>query len=197
MIPAILQRRSVRKYLRKAVPQESIEAVLRAGMLAPSSKNRQPWKCIVVRGEAKAEMLQAMQRGLQREQTPGALLPEARPHLDGAACSLEIMRDAPAIIFVVNTLGQPLSQPLSFEARVGEICNVQSIGAAIENMSLAAVELGLGSLWICDIFFAYPELSAWLNAEGALVAALALGYAAEAPAPRPRKSLTDIVEWRN
>mgnify|MGYP002564349117 FL=1 len=38
------------------------------------------------------------------------------------------------------------------DERVPEICNAQSIGAAIENMTLTATELGLGSLWICDTF---------------------------------------------
>ena len=67
----------------------------------------------------------------------------------------------------------------------------------MENMSLAAVENGLGSLWICDIYFAYLELCAWLNCDGELAAAFALGYAGEAPMPRPRKNFDDIVEWRS
>lgn len=67
----------------------------------------------------------------------------------------------------------------------------------MENMSLAAVENGLGSLWICDIYFAYRELCTWLNCGGELAAAFALGYAAEAPMPRVRKNFDDIVEWRS
>ena len=54
----------------------------------------------------------------------------------------------------------------------------------------------MGSLWICDVYFAYAELSRWLDAEGELMAAMAFGYAAETPKPRPRKALVDIVEWR-
>ena len=63
-------------------------------------------------------------------------------------------------------------------------------------MTLQASALGLGSLWICDIFFAYDALNAWLGGQGALAAALALGYAAESPPPRPRKPLEELVEWR-
>ena len=106
------------------------------------------------------------------------------------------MRQAPVIIFVVNPLGLDLLTPQNAENRVFEICNAQSIGAAVENMSLAAVENGLGSLWICDIYFAYRELCAWLNCGGELAAAFALGYAGEEPAPRPRKSWSETVEWR-
>ncbi len=42
MLQAIQNRRSIRKYKKDEVPVSAIEEVLRAGMLAPSSKNRQP-----------------------------------------------------------------------------------------------------------------------------------------------------------
>lgn len=195
MIEAIERRRSIRAYQDRPVPRRMLEEILRAGTLAPSSKNRQPWRFVVVSGAAKADMLAAMKRGLEREKT-APLLPDSRQHLPGAERTREIMGQAPAVIFVLNTLGRDLAVPLDPEDRVAELCNVQSVGAALENMTLAAVDLGLGSLWICDIFFAYRELSAWLSAEGELLAALAVGYAAENPPPRPRKGLEAAVEWR-
>ena len=62
--------------------------------------------------------------------------------------------------------------------------------------SRSAFDLGLGSLWICDTYFAQEELMGWLGAEGELAAAMAVGYAAESPQARPRKKLEDAVEWR-
>lgn len=195
MIPAIYNRRSIRKYKSDPIPKEAIEEVLRAGILAPSSKNRQPWKFVVTSGKAKEEMLRAMEQGLHREQDK-AVLPNSKQHLCGAEHTLAIMRQAPVVLLVVNMLGMDLFQPLTAEERIYEICNAQSIGAAIENMTLAADALGLGSLWICDTYFAYQELCDWLRTEGELFAALALGYADEAPQARPRKGLLDVVEWR-
>ena len=104
------------------------------------------------------------------------------------------MQQAPVLIFIVNTLATPFNKELSMDERVSEICNAQSIGAAIENMTLEATARGLGSLWICDSFFAQKELSAW--AGGELYAVLAVGYADEAPTARPRKNAEDVVEWR-
>ena len=124
MIEEILNRRSIRTFQTTPVSSEIVEQVLQAGILAPSSKNRQPWRFVV------------------------------------------------------------------------EICNIQSAGAAIENMTLEACRLGLGSLWICDTFFAYPELCRWLKTDGVLIAALALGHAGESPAARPRTPLRNITEWR-
>ena len=108
----------------------------------------------------------------------------------------EIMKEAPVIIFITDPLASPMDQPLAIDERVSEICNAQSMGAAIENMTLPATELGLGSLWICNTFFAQEELNHWLNADGQLYAALAVGYADEAPAPRPRRKAELTVEWR-
>ena len=195
MIASVENRRSIRRYKSAAVPKNLIEEVLKAGALAPSSKNRQPWKFVVVSGEAKEKMLAAMQEGLKREKER-ALLPESSGHLGGAEQTLRIMREAPVVICIVNTLGISLFQSLSAEERVYEICNAQSLGAALENMALLATELGLGSLWICDTYFAYDELKAWLGSAGEPFAAMAIGYAAEAPRPRPRRALRDIVEWR-
>lgn len=193
MLDAIAARRSIRKFKNTPVPRHIIEEIIKAGALAPSSKNRQPWHFVVTTGKAKEEALAAMEQGLRREaQQP--FLPESAQYIAGAWNTLAIMRQAPVIIFVVNPLGLDLLTPQNAENRVFEICNTQSIGAAVENMSLAAVENGLGSLWICDIYFAYRELCAWLNCGGELAAAFALGYAGEAPMPRPRKNFDDIVE---
>ena len=67
MIEAIKNRRSIRKYKCKAVDKEAIAQILQAGMLAPSSKNRQPWKFVVATESAKEEACQAMEEGIRRE----------------------------------------------------------------------------------------------------------------------------------
>ena len=193
MIEAIKNRRSIRKYKNKAVDKEKIECVLQAGMLAPSSKNRQPWKFVVATGEAKNEACQVMEEGIKREKEE-PFIPDSSPYINGAEHTLRIMQQVPVLIFIVNTLAAPFNKELSMDERVSEICNAQSIGAAIENMTLEATAQGLGSLWICDSFFAQKELSDW--AGGELYAILAVGYADETPAARPRKKAEDVIEWR-
>ncbi len=198
VMQAIRDRRSVRRYVSGKVgevPREAIEVILKAGMQAPSAKNRQPWRFIVATGRARADALDAMEKGLEREKV-SPLLPESADHLQGAWQSLEIMRQAPVIIFVVNVLGVEIGKDLTVDQRVSEICNAQSIGAAMENMSLAAGEQGLGSLWICNTFFAQKELGDWLNVEGELYAAMAVGYAEGNFLAGTRKRMQDVMEWR-
>ena len=201
MIKEIESRRSIRRYKDIPVKKELIEEILKAGMLADFAvldgdlMTRQPWHFIVTTGSAKEQVLKAMEAGLKREEKQ-PFLPESAPYLDGARATLKIMKEAPVIIFITDPLASPMDQPLAIDERVSEICNAQSMGAAIENMTLAATELGLGSLWICNTFFAQEELNHWLNADGQLYAALAVGYADEAPAPRPRRKAELTVEWR-
>lgn len=196
MIPEIYDRRSIRKFLDKPISQKDIMDIIQSGVKAPSSKNRQPWKYIVIQGNAKADMLNVFRKGIDREENESALLPQSKQHIAAAKYTVDIMEKAPTIIFVVNSLGKDISTELTPEEHIYEICNIQSISASIQNMLLAATEKGIGSLWICDIYFAYSELCEWLNSDGQLIAAIAFGYPNEFPKERPRKKLEDIVEWR-
>ena len=78
---------------------------------------------------------------------------------------------------------------------LGSLVAVQAIGAAIQNMLLAAQELGVGSLWICDVFYAYEELCAWLGETRQMIAAVSFGYPDESPGPRPRKPVGEVTTW--
>lgn len=42
-------RKSIRRYSNRPIPESDVEAILRAGLLAPSARNRQNLKFIVVR----------------------------------------------------------------------------------------------------------------------------------------------------
>ena len=197
MISAIYDRRSIRKFSDKPVSKEDITDIIQSGVKAPSSKNRQPWKYIVIQGKAKEEMLKVFRRGIEREENESALLPQSKQHIAAAKYTVDIMAEAPTIVFVVNSLGKSILAELTPEEHIYEICNIQSISASIQNMLLAATEKGIGSLWICDIYFAYAELCEWLGSDGQLIAAIAFGYPNEFPKERPRQKIEDLVEWRN
>lgn len=192
----IFTRRSIRRFSRREVPRELISAMLEATIQAPSAKNRQPWRFIVLGGEHKAEFESCMERGLLREEMGKTILPKSGFGLPDAWNTLRIIKEAPVLIAVVNTNGKSPFVPVDSDDRVTEICDTLSIGAAVQNMLLAAERLGLGTLWIANTCFAYPELTELLKTNGQLVGAVAVGYADEAPMPRPRKSIEEISEHR-
>jgi nitroreductase len=187
-LDTIAARRSIRRFKDMPVPDEALAAVLTAGIQAPSGKNSQPWRFVVVRGEQRAEMVCAMRQGLANTRAQ-------RQSLGSSEGSVRVMAEAPVTVFVFRPGGLHPWQERSIEQQFMDVVDVQSIGAAIENMCLAAEELGLGSLWVCDVFYAYLELAKWLGEEGQMVAALCLGYAGEAPPARPRKPLEQVVRW--
>ncbi len=185
---AIYNRRSIRKFKKDEVPQELLKKLLEAATLAPSGKNKQPWRFYVVQGEKRAEMIRAMQMGMDR-------LTKIGINTGSAKYTLRIMENAPVTIFVFNpTSKHPLLERNTAEI-YGDVVDIQSIGAAIQNMLLTAVDLGLGTLWICDIFFGYEELCEWLDEKGQMIAAVSVGYPDTSPPARRRKPVERVAEF--
>ena len=192
----IASRRSIRKYKPDEVSRDLIEQIAEAARLAPSAKNRQPWRFIVYTGAQKESLLDVMQQALQKEQQTHALLPGSAGGLPDAFNTLKIMRTAPVIIIVMNTNGKSPFEATDTDSRITEICDTLSVGAAIQDMLLKATELGLGTLWIANTCYAYNDLAGFVGEQGQLVGAIAVGYPDEAPAQRPRKPLGEIIEYR-
>lgn len=183
---AIAARRSIRKFKPDPIPEDLLTQVLTAASQAPSGKNRQPWRFVIVKEDQRPEMIrimtQAINHAVAKGEDPGS-----------SEWTAHVMEQAPLTVFVFNPSGLHPWLAHSIDQNFSELVDTQSVGAAIQNMLLAATELGLGSLWICDVFYAYEELSNWLGEKGQLIAAVSLGYPNETPAARPRKPLSELA----
>lgn len=191
----IYTRRSIRRYKPDGVSTDIIDEILNAGRSAPSGKNKQPWRFLVYGGEKKAEMLKVMKKGLDREKKEKTLLPDSRYGLSDAFHTLKIMQMAPIIVMVINNYGKNPFSDITPDDRFTEIIDSLSVGAAIQNMLLRAENLGVGTLWVGNTCFAYPELIEYMKTDGQLVGAVVLGYADEMPEARPRKELSELVTY--
>ena len=163
----IQKRHSVREYLDAPLDDALIEKALEAGRLAPSACNYQPWVFIVVKKE---ESRQKFERVYARKW----------------------FLQAPAIIAVCcdrNLSWRRKSDGKDF----GDI----DIAIALDHITLAAAELGLGTCWIGN--FIAAEARNLLMAPSSIdpVALTPLGYpAAKTPPPlKSRKRLDEIVHW--
>ncbi|MEI3215496.1 MAG: nitroreductase family protein [Lachnospiraceae bacterium] len=190
---AIYDRRSIRKYQDREVPTEYIEQLIDAARMAPSAKNRQPWKYIVYTGDGKQKLTDAMAKGIEREESVEAKFPDFRYGIADSKNTVRVMREAPVVIVVLNTNGKSPFIPVKDDGRIVEQCDALSIGASIQNMLLRAQELGLGTLWIANTCFAYPELETYINTTDQIISAVAVGYSDEAPGQRPRKKIEEIM----
>lgn len=184
----IAQRRSIRRFQDAPISDEQIRAILQAATQAPSGKNGQPWRFIVVKEDKREEMVRLMRDGISNVKAQGM-------DTGSAEWTAKIMEHAPVTVFIFNPYGQAPWLPRSIEQVFGDLVNVQSTGAAIQNMLLVAQDMGIGSLWICDVFFAYGELCRWLGEETQMVAAVSFGVPAEAPAARPRMTVDEVTRW--
>jgi F420 biosynthesis protein FbiB-like protein len=187
-LEAIAARRSVRHFKDIPIPDNALRKILKAATQAPSGKNRQPWRFIVVTGDKRREMVHVMRDGIAKAKARGE-------GLGSAEASARIMEQAPVTIFVFNPHGNHPYLAHSIGEMFDDLVNVQSIGAAIQNLLLAAQALGIGSLWICDVFYAYDELCAWLGEQCEMIAAVSLGYPDEQPAARPRRPVSTVARW--
>lgn len=187
-LTAIAARRSIRRFRPDPIPRQTVERLLEATVQAPSAKNVQPWRFVVLEGEPHRQLAQLMLDRAQEFKARGWNIGS----LEGTA---KAMLGAPLTVVVLNAAPPEAIPP---EGRDDwNFVMLQSTGGAIQTLLLAAAELGLGSLWICDILYCYDEVRDRLGrSDETLVAAVTLGYADEAPGPRPRRPWQEVTEWR-
>ena len=104
----VYKRRSVRFFKSNPISKVDMREILRAGMWAPSAKNRQPWKFIVVKGQSKEEMLDLMEKGIERSEQGEGVLAGTKELYVNARFTLKCMREAPIAVMVVNPKGRSL-----------------------------------------------------------------------------------------
>jgi nitroreductase len=194
-LEAIHSRRSIRRFQDRPVPRELIEQILDAAVQAPSGKNRQPWEFVVVQGDQVAEMVRVMREGL----TPLDWMSDRLVSDDlidnviGAERTSNHMEEAPVTIFIFNPHHE--HAPGAYEPTLWDVVDLQGISAAIQNMLVAAQSLGLGTLWINHVYYAYEPLRAWLGRKDTMVAAVSLGYPNENPDAQPRTPWQEVTTW--
>jgi F420 biosynthesis protein FbiB-like protein len=187
---AIRQRRSVRKYLARPVPQEAIEEVLAAAAWAPSAHNVQPWRFIVLADTSvKRRLAEAMAESWAVDMAKDGLIIEAEKF------KFRVERFATAPVLILACLTMDGMDNFSDEKR--QKCEwdlaMQSLAAALQNMLLAAHAKGLGACWFCAPGFCKETVRKALEIPDEVEpeALIAMGYPAEQPPVPSKKPLGD------
>lgn len=162
----IEKRRSVRSFKSIPLPEEDVRRILRAGIMAPSAGNIQPWEFVVTTKE------------------------DLKMRLAEAALDQYWMAEAGVIITVCAVEEESAAY---YGTRGKNLYCIQDTAAAVENMLLAATALGYGSCWVGA--FDEIEVRKVLNIpkEVRPVAMIPIGVPAESPEPRRRKDLRKVV----
>ena len=82
LLPAIVSRRSAKRFDSRPVSTQCLERILQAGRLAPSAKNRQEWRFIVVSRADLREKLAAASFGAEQIETASAVIAVCTTNVD-------------------------------------------------------------------------------------------------------------------
>jgi nitroreductase len=181
VLEAIKNRRSIRKYKPTAVDDKTIKTVLEAARWAPSWANSQCWRFVVVRdADIKAKLAETL-FGASAD----------RPNR-----AAEAMRQAPLAIAACAEVGKSGCSALEPGKPItdkGEFWYMFDTALAMQNLTLAAHSLGLGTVHVGS--FDAKQVASILGVpEGFCVVSMTpLGYPDEEPPTRPRKELAETV----
>src|ERR1700690_1604857 len=104
----IRDRRSIRKYQNKPVPQDLIEEVLVAAGWAPSAHNAQPWRLIIlIEDKAKKELAEAMAEAWAADMIKDGVKIEEKVR----KIKVERFASAPVLILACSTMDGMNKQP--------------------------------------------------------------------------------------
>ena len=195
---------SVRQFAADPVPEAHVREIVRLAGLAPSPNNSQPWQFVAVSRQSLLKEMAAAVRAKLGSMLPAAVSETARHARQRVEWYSTFFGDAPLAIAVVLMPYESVVQDALEESRLtGAKVNamrgqpdVQSIGAAVEHLLLAAADLGYGGCWMSGPLVAREALERLLgiNPPGRLAAMVAIGRpAGTAHAPRERKAVDEIL----
>ena len=186
----IYNRKSVRQFKDTPVPKEDIIELLKAGTYAPSPKHQQNWHFVVLQNR---DIINKM-----------ADIVTASHERLGETC----FKHAPVVIIVYSCEYKMIEYKILKENNAPqEVLDIlvspqsaaQGIGAAVENILLAATEMGYGTCYMTGPTHAKKEIEELIGFEKEgyeLMSMISLGVAEDdTPKQPPRKPLEEVVTF--
>lgn len=169
----VMGRRSVRSFRARPVEEELVRRIIEAARWAPSGGNCQPWRFWgVFDSEGREALVKCTFYGNDPDNPPQTW-----------------MREAPVLILVCSDARQSMQK---YDHWGRDFLVAQDCSAAVENMLLAAVALGLGGCWVGGLKTRDVREKFDLPAHVEPFCVVAIGYPKEIPEPRPRLDLDEI-----
>jgi nitroreductase len=179
---ALAARRSIKRFTDRPLQRAEIERLLDAAVLAPNHRMTEPWRFHVLGPEARRAYGEALgDRKARKVEDPGAAELVRRKVADEQAA-------LPSMIAV------SMRQDENPEVREEDYA---AAFMAVENLSLAAVAMGLGAHIKTGAVMDDPRTREALGVpEGErIVATIQLGEPAARPEAKARRAATEVTTW--
>lgn len=167
VIKEIVNRRSIREYCDKAIEPDKLERILEAARLAPTARNQQDWKLILVKNTDNKEKL-----------------------VDMASPQQQFLKGAP-IIIVACALNP------TYVMRCGHPAYLIDLAIVLEHIALQAVCEGLGTCWIGSFDENKAKSILNIPDPVRIVELMSLGYYDHRPDLRDRKPIQALYKWES
>lgn len=181
ILRAIHERRSIGKCTDQVPDRALIEQVLEAGTWAPNHHLSEPWRFVVLSGDARLGLGKAMAKAAAAKTTT----PEAAERASAKTVNKPLR--APYVIVVY-------ADPAPAEIEIEEVA---ATAAAAQNALLAAHALGLAAMWRSGDLIYTPEVRRYLQLpeSAVMLGVIYVGYPAMEPPTRERKPIDKIATW--
>lgn len=186
LLDLLKKRCSVRSFLEKDIPQQTIDYILEAGRLSPSGGNEQPWKFGVITDKGLIKEISKLaynQTWIERAKLLIILCTTVVSDERGGR-NIQMSR-FPELKDTIEKMDKELYSKLNQEEHQTKIPGT--------HMVLAALEHGIASTWIS--YFKVDELSKLLNLPKNYIPSeiIAFGYPAKEMKPVKKKSIDEVV----
>lgn len=165
-LKCIKERRDIRDFRPEPIPENILKKILESAVQAPSSGNVQDWEFILVKD------------------------PRTKSLLAEAALGQDFVAKAPVVIVVCSDLNRVSS---SYGERGKTLYSVQNTSAAVQNLLLAAWNLGIASCWVGAFREQRVKEILVLPQHVRPLAIIPLGYPAKVPQKPERKPLEQTL----
>lgn len=185
LLDAIRSRRSIGKMTAEVPPRDLVERIIEAATWAPNHHLTEPWRFVVLTGEAR--------EGLGRVMGEVAASRETDPERAAAAAAKATGKPLRSP-YVIAVAAEPSADP-----SVPEVEEIAAASAAAQNMLLAAHALGLAAIWRSGWIAFEPEIRDFLglSARARVLGFVYVGYPAMEPPVRQRRHVDEVTTWRS
>ncbi len=197
-------RTSVRNFTDEKIPVDKLKEMIRIAATAPCISGKEIWKFIAI---TKKDLMKKMAEVVKAKYDE--VLPKNDERVNenvkrAVEMFSSVFTKAPAVIAVlaepyVAIIDKVLTETSFTHDEMNKLRNypdIQTIGAAIQNLLLSAVDMGYGACWLTGPMVAKEELSKLVGIKEpySLIAFVAVGKPDKEVTPRIKKPVDEIFE---